>query len=327
MPKATAKDVAKACGTSLSAVSRAFRANAPIDRALRDRILQCAQTLGYVPPRRRRRSSSDSLGFGVFVGDIENPFYPQVLQAFSEHASERRWEMTVYVEPLDGVSETILKQILHADLDLLVIVSARMSSRLASVCREKGLPVIFFNRVQADADMHAVCSDNYLGGTLVAQRFLAAGLDRIAYLGGASDTSTHLERRKGFLDALSARQVSVAFDLKCDFKHETALETATALFARTRKPQAVFCANDNMAFAVIDAATNAELRPGRDVHIVGYDNVPMARWAGYDLTTVSQQMSDMVEATCAKMQDVKAGVARKGDVTLIPPKLIERSSG
>lgn len=327
MPRSKITDIARACGTSPASVSRAFRADAPMSGDLRQRILQEAARVGYVPPRRRARDSARVRSFALVVSDLENPFYPLVLNQFSEEAAALGWDMQVFVAPGHGSVDTVRAQVLRADVDAVIVANADLASSLAAECRDRALPVILFNRVQVDARMTAICADNYAGGRLAARRLLDQGLRHIAYVGGRKGTSTHLERRRGLIDALGERQIPLRDDLICDFDYDTAYRAAQGLFARPAPPEGLFCANDQMAFAVIDAAHDAGLQPGRDVAVIGYDDVPMAHWSRYRLTTISQPVPDMVRRTLARLAAHRDMGIPAGEIELVPPVLIPRDSG
>ena len=186
---------------------------------------------------------------------------------------------------------------------------------------------MFFNRVQVDAEMTAICSDNYAGAILAANRLLSQVRTWLAFVGGRTETSTHLERRRGFIDTLEATRVPLSHDEIGNFEYEQAYEIGRDLFADSRPPDGVFCANDNMGLALIDAAHAANLHPGRDVSIIGYDDVAMAHCARYQLTTISQQVDVMVERTLALVANVATERDAGSGIEIVPAKLIERDSG
>lgn len=325
--RVTARDIAHKCGTSLAAVSRAFRADASISPELRRHILEEAQKSGYKPPTRRARSRNQTFSFAIIIGEIENPFNALSLMQFSAGAEALNWDMAAFVVPPSGELDSTMEQVLAADLDVVVLASAELSSALARVCRERAMPVIYFNRIQIDADMTAVCSDNYGGGRLAAQRLVSLGCKSFAYVGGRAGTSTHLERRRGFLDALTEQDRSLAYDEVGNFDYDNALAIGETLFKKQTPPDGIFCANDNMAFALIDAADAASLEPGRSVFIIGYDDVPMASWNRYQLTTVSQQVDQMVDNTIRLIPQIVENATSDGVIKVVPSKLIIRQSG
>ncbi|MEM1362971.1 MAG: substrate-binding domain-containing protein [Pseudomonadota bacterium] len=325
--KTTARDIAKICGTSLSAVSRAFRADASISPELRQLILGEAAKRGYTPPQKRAREGRNAIAFAVVIGDIDNPFYAQALKLFSAAAKALDWEMTTLIAPDRGSLDGQTDRVLAMPIDAVILTSAELSSTLSQACRSRGLPVILFNRVQVDAEMTAVCADNFGGGKLAGQRLFGQGRSCFAYVGGRRSTSTHLERRRGFLDVLEAAGQNLEYDLVGEYDYEISLELGRRLFDSTSPPDGVFCANDQMGFALIDAAHEAGLEPGRDVSIIGYDDVPMARWPRYQLTTISQNVENMVDETMTVMRRVTSAPSQEGQIVVVPADLVVRNSG
>ncbi|MCY4334711.1 MAG: substrate-binding domain-containing protein [Litoreibacter sp.] len=246
---------------------------------------------------------------------------------FSARSAVLGWDMTTFVIPPSGRLDATMEQVLAADLDVVVLASVELSSELAKVCRERALPVIYFNRIQTDANMVAVCTDNYGGGRLAAERLVTLGCRTLSFVGGRAETSTHLERRRGFLDALAAQGRSLAYDEVGNFDYDTARVIGETHFSKPTRPDGIFCANDNMAFALVDAADAAGLEPGKSVFIIGYDDVPMASWNRYQLTTVSQQVEQMVEDTIKLIPQAVENTAPGGVIKVVPSKLIIRQSG
>jgi DNA-binding LacI/PurR family transcriptional regulator len=292
---------------------------------LRARILAASDILGYAPPSRRARAAEARRAFALIVGDVDNPFYPQVLRQFSSAAETLGWNMQVLVAPERGSVDHLMPQVLGADLDAVVITSADLSSKLAAECRDRALPVTLFNRVQVDAEMNAVCTDNYQGGRLAAERLIGTGRRRLAFVGGRPETSTHLERRRGFLDVLEGAGIVLMHDAVGRYEYGIAHDVGRAILSEMEVPDGVFCANDNMAYAVLDAARSAGLVPGRDISVIGYDDVAMSGWTTFDLTTVSQDIPEMVARTIAGIRTARAG--DPGRIEIVPARLIIRGSG
>ncbi len=325
--KVTAQEVAQRCNTSTAAVSRAFRAEAPIAEDLRARILKVARELGYFPPAKRSRSIAGRSKISIVVGDISNPFYSDTLERFSKEISARKQDMELQIVPPGENVDSVMSQVFQRDSDAAIIMSANLSSELARQCNRRGLPVVLFNRVQAEPGTNAVCADNYNGGRLVAKRLVDKGCASIAFIGGVADTSTHLERRRGFLDELKSHGLRPVFERNGQYDYAKTFAIASDLFDSALRPQGIFCANDIMAIAAIDAAKNKGLTVGRDVLIIGFDDVPMASWTSYRLTTVRQRVNVMVRAALNLIDDIRHNPEDQGSIHIVRGDLIERDSG
>lgn len=325
--KITAKEVAARCDTSTAAVSRAFRPEATISPILRAEILSAARELGYAPPAKRVNRTEGRRTISIVVGDIMNPFYPNTLETFAKEISARKHNMLVHVVPRGETVDSTMLQVLSSGSDAAIIASANLSSELARQCSSRGMPVVLFNRVQADPNINAVCADNFNGGVLAAERLLSRDCTSIAFLGGAPDTSTHLERRRGFLDGLDRRDMGLAFEGSGQYDYSTAFSIISDLLDGQLRPDGLFCANDIMAFAAIDAAKRLGMVVGQDISILGFDDVPMAAWTSYQLTTFRQRINQMVKNALSLIEDVWQDPDTEGALRIVRCGIVERKSG
>lgn len=325
--KVTAAEIALHLGCSVSAVSRAFNPEAPITQPLRMRILAAAEKLGYQPPVGRALARMTTGTITLVAGDLENPFYPMAANALSKAITARGRRTVLHTVPPQSEVDAVMDQVLAFRSDAVIVTSALMSSRIAKVCRETQVPVVLFNRVQTDARMTAVTCDNYGGGRLVGHRFLATGRQRIAMIGGRLDTSTHLERARGFADVLTEAGSAVINAQSGRYDYNASRLAAQELLSRRPLPDAIFCVNDLMAFAAIDAAREMGLRVPDDVAVIGFDDVKMAAWASYGLTTVQQPLDRMAEETLDLIEAQIADPLTLGTIRITPVALIARSSG
>ena len=112
-----------------------------------------------------------------------------------------------------------------------------------------------------------------------------------------------------------------------NFRHEEARAAAAGMFAGRDRPDAVFVCNDHMAFAVMDVLrTGLGLDVPADVAVAGFDDVPIAAWAAYDLTSFRQPLADMVSATVDTLLERIADDAAAPRQTVLAGTLIERGS-
>ena len=171
-------------------------------------------------------------------------------------------------------------------------------------------------------------SDNLAGGRKAAEFLLAGGHGRIAHITGFREASTSIDRSAGFTAALEDAGVGLHALGDGKYDRATAAEAARAMMDRSDPPDAIFVANDHMALAVMDVL-RFDLRldvPG-DVSIVGYDDVPMAAWPAYDLTTLRQPTRRMVQATVEELLanlDAPGRPARR--IEIDGPLVVRRSA-
>ncbi|MBC2774562.1 substrate-binding domain-containing protein [Rhizobium sp. AQ_MP] len=325
--KPTAKQVAQAAGVSLSAVSRAFLPGSPLDAAKRQRILAVAAKLGYASPARRTAEAIAASTVTLVAGDLGNPFYPMVLDTLAKQLQLSQRQLLVYAVPAQEDVDAMLPQILAQRPSAVIVTSARLTSAMARACRRNGIKVVLINRIQRDMKMNAVSCDNYGGGRDVARLFAARGRTRIGFIGGIANTSTHAERARGFRDGLREAGLSLQHEVAGNFTYNEAYAAALRLLASRSRPDALFCCNDIMGLAAIDAAREKGLRPGEDIAIVGFDDIPMAGWTSYRLTTIRQPVERMVQEALSIIDDPAIRPGDDGSVRILPGKLTIRASG
>jgi DNA-binding LacI/PurR family transcriptional regulator len=326
MGKVTAKDVAALAGVSVSAVSRAYRADASIREDKRKRIFAAAAQLGFVSRVDQILSSQATNTIAMVVGDMRNPFYPVAVEELANLLPQRGLRLIVHVVPSGEDVDTIMRQVLDYRTEGVILASSTMSSKLSFECRKNGVRSVLLNRVQSDSRMKAVCCDNYAGAQLVEKRFLDGGRKRIAFIGGRSNTSTHLERMRGFRDRLDNAGSEIAHQGDGGFDYRQAFEAAETLLSVRPIPDAVFCANDIMAIAFLDAARLRGVTVPDDIAVIGFDDIPMAAWESYRLTTVRQPLRRMLGHAVDIILDRNSDVS-EGDIRILPGELKERASG
>ena len=236
---------------------------------------------------------------GLMVAYLENYFYPEALEKLSTALQAEGYHVLVFMaQQTTGNMDKVLDEILDYQVDGLIMASVAISSELATRCQAAGVPVVLFNRNQDDQRLSAVTSDNVAGGRKIADFLIRAGHRRIGYIAGWEGASTQRDREAGFRRGLADGGRELSTYEAGEFRYEEAQEAARRMFSATERPDAVFVANDHMAFAVIDVL-RSELGldiPG-DVSVVGFDDVPLAAWPAYDLTTVRQRANQMVAET------------------------------
>lgn len=291
----TSIDVAELAGVSQSTVSRVFSSNSPrVAEATRQKVLEAANALGYRPNAiARMMSSRHTRLIGIVMASITSPFYPYVLDKFLQRLQATDHQVLLFTAAENQAVDELLPLVLQHRVDALVITSALLSSSMADECARAGTPVLLFNRYVPGANVSAVCADNIAGGRMAADVLLDSGHERLAYVAGTQDTSTNIDRERGFRERLQERAVTTWRRAQGAYTYETGVAAAQELL-REEPPDAIFCANDIMALGVLDALRAAGLRVPQDVSVIGFDDIPMAAWQSYQLTTISQEVEAMI---------------------------------
>jgi LacI family transcriptional regulator len=300
---ATSRDVARAAGVSQTTVSRVLHDHPGVKPETRERVLRVLREMNYSPDGLARAMITRRTGtVGVVVEDITNPFYPEVVEAFCRElaAVERRMTLWNSGEAGEPAAVGAIRQRL---VDGVIFTTATSDSAVLKEAVRQGAPVVLFNRYVQDIDCDRVTTDNLGGGRIVARYFAGHGHERIGLISGNQKASTAIEREKGFLEELGAHGFDPGAVLRQpgDFSYHRSRRAMRELIECDAPPTAVFCANDLTALGAIDAAREAGVRIPEDVWVVGFDDIGMASWKTFDLTTVRQPISDMVRAAVELM--------------------------
>lgn len=324
--KLTAKEVAERAGVSVAAVSRAFRPDSSLSDEKRRAILSVAAELGYQSPGLRLAQSAPERRVTLMTSDLSNPFYPAAIESLSEAFSAAGHQPVLRLVPPDPDPQLLLRGGLPGDIAAVVVLGSTVSSSFSRHLRRHGITAVHYNRILIDRESTAVTCDNYGGARLVAAHFLNRGCKRIGILSGRRNTSTQMERFRGFCDELEARGASLFCDWSGDYCYQTSYQVALAALRQPQRPDALFCANDIMALAVLDVCRLLQIRVPEDLAVIGFDDIPQAAWAPYRLTTIRQPIAQMTRETVDLVLQSLRGATLTGSMRVLPVELVQRDS-
>jgi LacI family transcriptional regulator len=293
----TSRDVAVTAGVSQATVSRTFSGAGGVSEQARARVLAAAEELGYEINFAARAMRTQRSGtFGVVVDRVTNPFYPQLIESFSRTLDDKGLRMILWDSQGAG-ERAAIEAIGHKMVDGLIFTTATSTSSALATALAAGAPVVLVNRIVEGALCDQVDTHNVGMSACVAQYFAASGRTRAGLITGLDDASTARDRREGFLKGAASHDLDVPRDFVLDggFSHQGGFDALQRMFEHPDPPSAVFCSNDLSAFGALDGARAMNIRVPDDLWIVGYDDVDMASWTSYSLTTVRQPVDDMVK--------------------------------
>jgi DNA-binding LacI/PurR family transcriptional regulator len=325
----TAQQLAKKLGLSQSTVSRAFTESASVRPKTRERVLKAANLLGYQPNIIARSLITRRTNLiAVVMANLTDPFYPLVLDQLAHRIQSSGRQLLLFIIPSGKHVDDVLPALLQYKVDAILITSATVSSRMATVCSSRGTPVVMFNRYVPGLKVAAVCCDNVAGSSAVADYFFNSGHVRPAYVAGESDVTTNLDRARGFSTRLQELGIKLhAHEIGGSFSYEAGYDAARRLVSLRQIPDSIFFASDVMALGGIDAIRAAKRRVPEDISVIGFDDVPIARWPSYELTTIRQPIAQMVDCT-AEILGLDTPVVKQPahKIHLMKGTLIERKT-
>ena len=328
--RVTSAEVARLAGVSQSAVSRVFTPGASVSAKTMEKVRAAAEELGYRPNvLARSLITGRTRIIGLVVAYLENQFYPMALELLSRALQARGYHILVFMaeNSTERVAQ-VMSELLDYQVDGIITASVAMSNDLTTRCDGAGIPVVMFNRGQDDARLSEVTSDNVNGARRAAEFLIKGGHKRIAHVMGWQGSSTGRDRAKGFKQAMQAAGLQPFAMVDGTYSREKAAAVTRELCQGPERPDAIFVGNDHMAFAVMDTLRHElGLRVPQDVSVVGYDDVPMAAWPAYGLTTIRQPVNRMVEATVAALlNQIEGGSSAPTKVKINGPLMVRTSA-
>lgn len=292
-----AKDVAKLAGVSQSSVSRVYFEGAKVSERTRRKVLAAAEELGYRPNEFARSLITNRTKIiGLVMKGVQNPFYPQVLTQFTAAFKKYGYSVLFVHTNNDEIQTEDVETLLNYNVAGVVITDATMSLNVAESFRANHIPLVFFNRKLSSSNFYSVCCNNMNAGRAIAEYLLAQGSTDTTYISGNENTSTSLEREKGFSEVLARHKLAYKKH-SSDYTYEGGYATALKIIEAGELPSAFFVANDIMALGVLDALQKKGIHVPEQIKVIGFDNIEMAAWPGYELTTWEQPIEKMVEQT------------------------------
>lgn len=329
MRRPTSHDVARLAGVTQPTVSRALRDDPRVSEETRRRVREAAAQLSYVPSRRGQSLSTQTTGqVALVVGDLGNPFYMEAVEhlhaAFGEHGRQ----VVVLTEPPDRPMRA--DALLDGSVDGAILTTTTLGSRLPGDLAARGLPVALFNRaLDGETEGVDVCaSDNATAARAVAAEIAGLGHTRVAAILGPAETSTGRDRGAGFRAGLAAAGLSLpaARERRGAFAYDTGHEHLRSLWSARERPTALFCANDVIALGALSAAHALGIAVPGELTVIGFDDIQMAGWDVFGLTTVRQDLRAMARLTAELLLDRIADPQRPARRRTVPTAIVHRGS-
>lgn len=297
----TSMDVARLAGVSQTSVSRVFNADCSreVKQETREKVLAAAKKLGYKPNIIARSMISRKTDIiGIVIGNPVGPFYTKIITSLTAKIQEQGKQCLMFTVESEQDIDIILERVLQYQVDGIIITAAALSREMANLCIQNDTPVVLFNRFVPGLNASSVYCDNIEAGRIVAQYLAESGHENIAHITYKKDSSSVIERRIGFYGMLREYGIYNVVEEVCDYTYESGYNVALKLLKQENRPDAIFCTSDLIAMGAMDVARfEMGLKVPEDIAIVGFDNIPMASWSAYDLTTVNQPVELLVEET------------------------------
>ena len=335
--KPTSFDIAYRAGVSQATVSRVLRGSPLVNEETRKRVEAVARELNYKVDRRAsslRTQKSGTLALLLFEDPTPdeshiNPFFLSMLGSITRAAARHGQDLLVSFQQLSEDWHSDYEDSMKADgLILLGYGDYEDYRHKLDALVERGTHFVRWGAVAEDQPGVSIGCDNVHGGRLAGQHLLACGRRRIAFLGHASSHYPEfLDRYRGCEAALAeagAAPLDRALQVDAETSEEAGHAAALTLLARGQPFDAIFAASDLIAVGAMRALHDAGIRVPQDVSVVGFDDIPMARFAVPPLTTVVQDTSRAGQLLVSTLMQLVRD--EKAESAMLPASLVVRRS-
>lgn len=289
----TSHDVARRAGVSQPTVSRALRDDPRVAATTRMKVRLAATELGYVPSELGRSLSTRATHQIAMVADLRNALYPTLVEPLHDRFSEYGLRMVLLAER--GDDRATYERLLDRSVDGVVLTTTLRASSLSKGLLDRGVPFVELNRLSGRRKVDGVAADNRGGAAAMARLLVEQGHRRIGAVFGPENASTSRDREAGFRAALAEASLALPDTLvaRGGFGHADGERGLAQILGGRQRPTAVFCVGDLVAIGALNQAHRMGLSVPADVAIVGFDDIDMAGWPRFDLTTAAVDLRGM----------------------------------
>lgn len=330
----TIYDIAQKLALSSATVSRALQDNPLINKKTRIRVQQAARKLGY-----RHNTFASSLRkqktntVGIIVHELKSNFITSVLSGIEKVTSEAGYDLIIaHSSESFKKEEANTLNLFHKRVDGLIASLAFDTTGLEHFkpFQERGIPVVFFDRVEEGSEGINVIIDNYKCGYQATKHLIDQGSRRIVLVTASLKRNVYAQRHKGYKDALFDNDIPFNEDylLIKDLSEQGGIEAARQILQMSPLPDGAFVTNDFSAAVFMQVLKDNGIRIPEDIAVVGFNNDAIGKIIEPQLTTIDYPGAEMGEIAARNLINHLKGITniKHTNTIVIRSDLIVRKS-
>jgi len=297
----TIYDLASKLNISIATVSRGLKNDPVVSKKTRKKIFELAEEMGYRSnhfARNLRKQKTNTIG--IIVHELNSNFITSVLAGIEKITTEAGYDLIITHSSESHVKEAAnANNLFHKRVDGLIASLSFDTDNLEHFrpFEEKGVPVIFFDRVEQGGNNSVVIIDNYKCGYQATQHLIEQGCKRIAHVTSSLKRNVYSERYKGYRDALFDSNIPLDESMLIinDLSENAGIEAAKKILAMKPMPDGAFITNDFVAAVCMRTLKENNIKIPFDMAIVGFNNDAIGKLVEPALTTINYPGRDMGE--------------------------------
>lgn len=329
--KVTLRDLAKTLGLSISTISRALANDPRISRETRQQVKQAAKELQYRPSiLARGLKTRRTMTIGLIVIDVTYPVYASIARGVEDEAHPAKYNVIICnSDSTPSKEHQYLENLLEKGVDGVLLTPVGGPAAQWQVLEGEGIPFVLIEGDGEESASNSVRVDHTRGGHLATNYLVTLGHRDIGLLSGPTSFPWNRLLLAGYQQALAEAGIPFRSSLviEADLDLASGYYAASELLSSTEPPTAIFAGSDVTAYGALRALSERNLSVPKDISIVGYGDIPIARVLSPPLTTISYDSYQIGKTSARrlfKMLEDAEGCA----VThlVIQPELVVRKS-
>jgi LacI family transcriptional regulator len=334
----TIRDVAKKAGVSIATVSRVLNNHINVQEKTREKILEAIRELDFTinqPAKRLKEKKTQTIG--IIASNLLSSFNVEIIQSIESNAFRSNYKTIICDcnnlrnEKRDEQERKYIRFLSDGSVDGIILINSHLSLKDFKTYKEKGIALCAFGVNLEAANYPSVIVDAMKGAYDAVSHLCGHGYKRIGYIYGQIFSFSKPSRDSGYLKALHDSGIENSEELWAmgSFSRDGGEEAFSRLMSLKNPPDAIFCANDEMAFGAMIAARKSGISIPDDVALIGYDDIRICEISNPQLSSVRQPKTeigkllfDRLIGYLAKKDEKKAVF----DCTVLEPRLIARES-
>ncbi|WP_034257432.1 LacI family DNA-binding transcriptional regulator [Adhaeribacter aquaticus] len=311
----TIYDIARELNISPATVSRGLNDHPAVKSNTKKKIVQLAKDLGYqsntfASNLRKKRTNT----IGLILPTINSNFHSSVIAGVEKVANDAGYTLLIS-QSLEaaGKEAANAKTMFNSRVDGLLVSLAYETNNIEHFQPfiNKGIPLIFYDRVFEHKNCTSIVIDNFKAGYEVTQHLISQGAKKLVHITGNLNRNVYADRLKGFKLALMENEIPFSKDnvLAININKEEDLQEAiTTILGMPERPDGIFVANDTSAVILIKALKKEKIKVPGDIMVVGFNNDPISKVIEPNLTTVNYPGYEMGEVAARNLINHLNGV-------------------
>jgi len=324
------KEVAKRAKVSTATVSRTINDPEKVKPRTAERVRKVIEELNFYPNTHARTLvSGRSRMLGLIISDITNPFFPELVKSFEDHAVQRGQEVLIGNTDYNPKRMALcIRRMVERKVDGVAIMTSETDPKLLADLTRRNIPMVLMDTGKTGPHSANIAIDYAQGIHEALQHLFSLNHRRIAFISGPLNLQSARRRLDAFVSGMNARGIEVAPELieKGDHRIEGGIAAMRNFLRLRERPTAVITSNDITAIGALGTLHDSGLEVPRDISLIGFDDISFANMTQPPLTTVRLSRSQLAITALAALEKLIRKEEGTGTHYTIPTHLVMRGS-